>query len=106
MQVRVVASPSVSSLEWLTNDEDASRGEAQALADLAADAIVQGAEGEPGVGESDIALAVEDALRTFPADEVLVVLAGADEETGHDLMRKLTGLGLALRTLEVRSRTD
>jgi hypothetical protein len=76
------------------------------LADLAADVMLQRPQREPEVGESDIAQAVDDALRTFAADEVLVVLAGEDEGAGQDLMGKLTGLGLPLNTLEVPSRPD
>jgi len=69
--IRVVGSPSVSRLEWLANDEDDARREAQQLAETGAQAIDGDAELAPGdvIPEQ----AAEDALRTFPAEEVVFV---------------------------------
>ncbi|MGZ4393506.1 MAG: hypothetical protein ACXVRK_15530 [Gaiellaceae bacterium] len=103
MRVRVVASPSLSPLAWLTNDEDAARDEAQVLANRAAEAIAPKAELAPTVGDADTGQAIEDALRSFPADEVLVVLAGEDGEA-QQLMREVDRLDLPVKTLEIRSR--
>jgi hypothetical protein len=80
-KVRVVA-PAVkqSRLQWLTNEEDAARAEAERTAEELASAAEGDAEHvEAEVGDSDPLLAVEDALRTFDADEIVVVT-----RTGED----------------------
>ena len=78
-RIRVVAPASkVSRLEWLTNDEDRARVDAGERARTAADAL--DAEAEPEVGDVDPVQAIEDALRTFPADEILLVVPAEDEE--------------------------
>jgi hypothetical protein len=81
--VRIVApAAKLSWLDWLTNDEDRARAEAREAADRVATAL----EGEAGVQidrpshDSDAVQAVVDALREFPADEV-VVLTRPDDET-------------------------
>jgi len=73
VQVRVVSPASdVSRLEWLANDEDAARGAAEEKAERTARAA--GADvADAGVGDPDPVKAIEDALREWPADEVLVV---------------------------------
>lgn len=70
----------LSRLDWLTNAEDDARDEAQTRADRVADAV----PGEPvdaRAGDSDPVQAIEDALRTFPADE-LVIVTRPDEDAG------------------------
>jgi len=72
-EVRVIAPASkISWLDWLTNDEDAARADAAERADAAADAAPT-ERVETEVGDVDPLLAIEDALRTFPADEVIVL---------------------------------
>jgi hypothetical protein len=72
-EVRVVAPASgISRLDWLTNAEDDARAEAGALADKTAEAA-PAADVQTDVGDSDPVSAIEDALREFPADEVLVI---------------------------------
>ena len=79
-RVRVVTPVSkVSPLEWLTNDEDAKRAEAGEVAGRAAEALGEVAPAEAEIGDSDPVQAVEDALRQFAADEILMVIAPADE---------------------------
>jgi hypothetical protein len=80
-EIHVVA-PAVkqSRLQWLTNAED----DARAQAERTAEEVASAAEGEARrveaeVGDSDPLLAVEDALRTFDADEIVVVT-----RTGED----------------------
>jgi hypothetical protein len=66
-------------LDWLANDE-----RAHARADEAAHrtaAILPGADAESGAGEADVALAVQDALATFAADEIVIVTHPEDEAT-------------------------
>jgi len=74
-EIRVVAPASdVSPLEWLASDEDEARDKASAVAsDAAATVEPEAARTEAEVGDTDPVQAIEDALRTFAADEVLVV---------------------------------
>ena len=72
-EIHVVAPASnVSRLDWLTNAEDDAREDAQALANETA-ATVPTENVEALVGDSDPLQAIEDALRTFPADEVIII---------------------------------
>jgi hypothetical protein len=64
-------------LDWLANDEQAF-SEAQEAAARIADGL-PGETVEAGAGEADVELAIRDALATFPADEVVVVLRRSDE---------------------------
>jgi hypothetical protein len=79
--VRVVAPASdLSPLEWLASDEDEARGEAAEIARSATRAAEpEAARVEGEVGDSDPVQAIEDALRQFQADEVLVVTRPGDE---------------------------
>jgi hypothetical protein len=75
VEVRVVA-PAVelSPLEWLASDEDEAREEAAGVAREAKQAVRPEADRvEAEVGDTDPLQAIEDALRQFPADEVIIV---------------------------------
>ncbi len=80
-EVKIVApAADVSPLQWLASDEDAARDDAERVAEestaaVAGEARVEAAE----VGDTDPVQAIEDALRTFPADE-LVVLTRSGED--------------------------
>jgi hypothetical protein len=77
-EIRVVAPASdISRLDWLTNAEDDARREAGEVASRSANEV--GADAE--VGDTDPVQAIEDALREWPADEVLVVTPPDDEAT-------------------------
>jgi len=68
-EIRVVAPASdISRLDWLTNAEDDARREAADVASRSANEV--GADAE--VGDTDPVQAIEDALREFPADEIVV----------------------------------
>ena len=72
--IRVVAPASkISALDWLTNDEGEAREQAGRTAESAADAVAGEGTVETEVGDTDPVLAVEDALRSFPADEIIVL---------------------------------
>jgi hypothetical protein len=72
-EVRVVAPASkISWLDWLTNDEDAARRDAAERAEVASGAAPAD-QVKAEVGDVDPLQAIEDALREFPADEVLVL---------------------------------
>jgi hypothetical protein len=79
-EVKIVAPASdVSRLQWLTNDEDEAREEAAEQAHQAAEAVEPAASVETEVGDSDPVQAVEDALRTFPADQIVIVTESGGE---------------------------
>jgi hypothetical protein len=80
-EIKVVAPASdVSPLQWLATDEDKARGEAETVAREAAQAVEPEAERvEAEVGDSDPVQAIEDALRTFPAEEIVLVIRSDDE---------------------------
>ena len=80
-EMLVVAPASETSrLDWLTNAEDDARTEAASLADKTAEATPT-EDVEARVGDADPLTAIEDALRTFAADEILVV-AHPDDQAG------------------------
>jgi hypothetical protein len=102
-RVRVVAPAHVGALEWLASDEDEAHADAAARALAAEWSIVEHADVEGGeVGESDPVLAVEDALRTFPADEILLV--AAPDESG-DLETSLRSFGLPVVRVPASARS-
>ena len=81
-RVRVVAPASkVSPLKWLYSDEDEARAEAEEIAAEATEAVSEVAPVEPEVGDTDPVLAIQDALATFPADEILIVTPPGSDET-------------------------
>ena len=79
VEVRVISPASdVSRLQWLANDEDDARAEAERKAEQTA----RSAEArvvDAGVGDPDPLKAIEDALREWPADEVVVITPPEDE---------------------------
>lgn len=78
-EVLVVAPASgVSRLDWLTNAEDDAHAEAASIAEGAA-AATRTTTVEAQVGDSDPLRAIEDALRTFPADEIVLVTRPDDQ---------------------------
>ncbi len=68
----VAPASGISRLDWLTNAEDDARTDAAQRADELAEAAPTD-DVESRVGDSDPVKAIEDALRTFPADELIVV---------------------------------
>jgi hypothetical protein len=80
-EIRVVApAADVSPLQWLASDEDEAREKAAGVATEAAESVEpEAARTEAEVGDTDPVQAIEDALRTFPADEVLVVTPPEDD---------------------------
>lgn len=78
-EIKVVApAADVSPLEWLASDEDSARQEAEQVAEQSARAV-EGERIEAEVGDTDPVQAIEDALRTFPAEEVVVVTRKGDD---------------------------
>jgi hypothetical protein len=78
-EMLVVAPASeISRLDWLTNAEDDAHAEAASIADKTA-AATPTTNVEAQVGDSDPVRAIEDALRTFPADEIIIVTRPDDQ---------------------------
>ncbi len=91
VDVHVVAPASkLSPLGWLTNAEDNAREDAATRAETTARAVP--GEAEAHVGDVDPLLAIEDALRMFPADEIVVLTAPDEDATWLE-----SGLGDAAR---------
>jgi hypothetical protein len=102
--IYVVAPANVGTLDWLATDERRAHGEAGARV-LEAEWLLEGSGEVSGeAGESDPVLAVEDALRHFEADEIVVVGAGGVDE---DLLSSLreTGLPVGTSGLDVQPST-
>jgi hypothetical protein len=105
--VRVIApAAKLSWLDWLTNDEDRARADAREAADRTADAL----EGDADVRvdrasqDSDAAQAVADALRNFPADEIVVVTRPDDDASwleDETVRASFDSFGVPVRHLEL-----
>jgi hypothetical protein len=106
-EIRVVApAADVSFLEWLTNDEDDARREADEAARRVASAAGDDTRVEiDHTSEStDAAQAIRDALRDFPADELVVVTRPGDDSTwleDETLRAALDAHGVPVRHLEL-----
>jgi len=88
--VHVVAPTRVGMLDWLATDEDAARAAAEVQALEAEWALAEDADVEGEAGDVDPVVAVEDALRRFDADEILLV-GGASENGGIEEALKRLG---------------
>src|ERR687896_2731366 len=108
-EVRVVApAAKVSRLAWLTGAEDDARAEADRAAQSVAEAALGQAsvEVDPTSQNTDAAQDVDDALRTFHPDEVVVVTRGGQESTWleDDALRKaVEDSGVPVRHVELES---
>jgi hypothetical protein len=72
-ELRVVTPALNSKIRHWTSDEDSARASAQARLDTILDALERGGYQATGtIGEDDPVQAMEDALRLFPADEVII----------------------------------
>jgi hypothetical protein len=72
-QLRVVCPALNSKIKHWTNEEDQARADAQRrLADLLTDLRGEGFDADGDIGDDDPVQAMEDALRRFRADEVIV----------------------------------
>ena len=104
-EVRIVApAAKVGKLAWLANDEDAARREATAAADRTADALA----GQANVTidrtshDTNAADSIDDALRNFDADEIVVVTdehsTWLEDETAR---AAIDGTGLPVRQIQL-----
>jgi hypothetical protein len=108
-KVRIVApAAKVSRLAWLTGAEDDARAEADRAAQSAAEAILGQAsvEVDPTSQNTDAAQDVDDALRTFHPDEVVVVTRAGEESTWLEdeaLRKAVEESGVPVRHVELQS---
>jgi hypothetical protein len=106
-RVRVVApAAKISKLDWLTGAEDDARAEADRAAQSAAEAALGHAtvEVDPTSQNTDAAQDVEDALRTFDADEIVVVTRTGEDKTWLEdeaLQRAVNESGVPVRRVEL-----
>jgi hypothetical protein len=87
LRVRVVAPTVVGALDWLASAEDAAHRRAEVRALDAEWTLQHDAEVEAGAGDADPLQAVEDALRSFPADEIVIAGAHVDPDLDDALFR-------------------
>jgi GTP-dependent phosphoenolpyruvate carboxykinase len=108
-EVRIVApAAKVSKLAWLTGAEDDARVEADRAAQSVAEAAMGQAEVEvdPTSQNTDAAQDVDDALRTFDPDEVVVVTRSGEESTWLEdeaLRKAVDESGVPVRHIELES---
>jgi hypothetical protein len=83
VEIRVVApAAELSRLEWLASDEDKARANAGKVARETTKAVDEAGEVQDiEVGDPDPVQAIEDALRTFPADELIIVTRSGEDAT-------------------------
>jgi hypothetical protein len=74
----VAPASGISRLDWLTNADDDARSDAAERADELAEAAPTD-NVESRVGDSDPLKAIEDALRSFPAVELIIVTLPDDD---------------------------
>ena len=82
-------------LDWLANDERAFAHAAEVAAvtaeELPADDV------DAAAGEANVALAIRDALASFPADEIVVAIRPGDRDT---IAERLDPGGGAVRSVD------
>jgi hypothetical protein len=92
-------------LDWLANDQ-AAFSHAEEVAEEMAEQL-PGEAVEAAAGEADVGLAIRDALATFPADEIVVVIRSGDRQTlveslATDTAPQHTVDGIPVRFITVR----
>jgi hypothetical protein len=106
-RVRVVApAAKISKLDWLTGAEDDARSEADRAAQSVAEAVIGEApvEVDPTSQNTDAAQDVDDALRTFEPDEIVVVTRAGEESTWLEdeaLQKAVNESGVPVRHIEL-----
>jgi hypothetical protein len=97
-EVRVVTpAAKVSKLDWLTGDEDDARAEAAETAEEVAGAV--GGEVDRTSQNTDAAQDVEDAVRTFQPDEIVIYTGSGDSTWLEDeaVQKALAAPGVKVR---------
>jgi hypothetical protein len=104
-EVRIIApAAKVGKLDWLTNDEDGARRDAVEAADSTADALAPHAKVtiDRTSHDTNPADSINDALRNFDADEIVVV---TDEQSNwledETARAAMDGTGLPVREIQL-----
>jgi hypothetical protein len=87
-------------LDWLANDEKAFSRAEQVAERTAAE--LPGETAAAAAGEANVGLAIRDALATFPADEIVVVVRPAEQERIVEAAATETAPQNALQRIPVR----
>ena len=87
-------------LDWLANDERAF-AHAEQVADETAERLPAD-DVETAAGEANVALAVRDALATFPADEIVVAVRPDDHEHLADELDPEQGIARSVDGVPLR----
>ena len=109
-EIRVVApAAKVSWLGWLTNAEDDARRDAEQAAAQVAESLSDEAQVEvdPTSQNTDAAEDVADALRTFPADEIVVLTRPGEDASwleDETVRAAVDAHGIPVRHLELAER--
>jgi hypothetical protein len=102
-EIRVVSpAAQVSKLAWLTGDEDEERAEARETAEHVAEAV--GGEVDPTSHNTDAAQDVDDALRVFQPDEIVVVTRAGEDKNWLEnaaLQKAVNESGVPVRHIEL-----
>jgi hypothetical protein len=110
-EIRVVApAAKISRLDWLTGAEDDARAEADRAAQSVAEAVAGQAslEVDPTSQNTDAAQDVDDALRTFQPDEIVVVTRTGEDSTWLEdeaLRRAVDESGVPVRQVELQEKS-
>lgn len=107
LEIRVVAPAArIGKLDWLTNDEDDARARAAQAADETASALADA--GSVAVDRTshntDAVSDIDDALRNFDADEIVLVTSGGDDSDwleDETARAAIEGSGLPVRRVEL-----
>ena len=88
-------------IDWLANDEKAfsrAQDEARRLGER-----IPGETVDTSAGDSNVSLAVQDALAEFPADEVVIIASSQDESAISDALARIQNLldGMPVRVVTV-----
>ena len=106
-EVKIVAAPAkVSRLKWFFSDVDEAREQAEEVATQAEEAVEPEASVEAvEVGDPDPVQAIQDALATFPADEIVIATSPESdaswlERDAADKVRERFGLPVRHLTID------
>lgn len=87
-------------LDWLANDERAFAHAAE-VAEVTAEELPAD-EVDSAAGEANVALAIRDALASFPADEVVVAIRPGEREELAERLDPATGAARSIDDVPLR----
>jgi hypothetical protein len=87
-------------LDWLANDERAFAHAAEVAEETAEELPAD--DVDAAAGEANVALAIRDALASFPADEVVVAIRPGDRDTLAERLDPGNGAGRSIDGVPLR----